>query len=305
MEDEHDREQIPSAGAYHVALMGDSVLDDFYWLSDPLVDVRVQLESELRKKNPNHRVSNWAVDESTIDCVLYGARPRDVYLSSRAWKGIENYPTANDGKVYPLRLLASHTPTHVVLSIGGNDARVAFAESFDLENIYRIMIGNGIDKSLRTLIQNIVKRVPKLILVYVYHPQITMFPIIYWLPPENVVTELLIKFSPIYFSVAKEFNLPVIDLSRTFNPYDSSDYGTTPIEPSNKSGMYIAKLVEYVLEDFKFGTEENSKVYWGIPGEIQSESLALWTEAVYREKLQNHILKAKQKEEESSLCNIS
>jgi len=306
MEDDSEP-QPPDPGSFHVALMGDSVLDDFYWLSDPNWDVRVQLVSELKKNNPNHRVSNWAVDESTIHCVLYGSRPRDVYVSSRAWRGLENYPTASDGNVYPLHLLGTHTPTptHVVLSIGGNDARVAFSESFDLENIYRIMIDNGIEKSLRALIQNIIKKVPKLILVYVYHPQITMFPMLYWLPPEKVVTELLIKFSPIYISVAKDFNLPVIDLSRTFNPYDSNDYGTTPIEPSNKSGMYIAKLVEYILEDFKFGNEEKSKVYWGIPGEIQSEPLANWTEEVYREKLQGHILKSKQKEEQSSLCNIS
>jgi len=35
---------------YHIALMGDSVLDNFYWLSDPNLDVRIQLESELKKK---------------------------------------------------------------------------------------------------------------------------------------------------------------------------------------------------------------------------------------------------------------
>jgi len=206
--------------------------------------------------------------------------------------------------VYPLHLLGKFPPTHVVLSIGGNDARIAFAHSFDLENIYNIMINNGIERSLRSLIQTMLRSVPKIILVYVYHPQITMLPMLYWLPPEKVVTELLIRFSPLYFSVAKDFNLPVIDLSRTFNPYASDDYGSTPIEPSNKSGMYIAKLVEHVLEDFTFG-KDPSKVYWGVPGEIQSEALDCWTEAVYREKLQQHILQSKQKEENSSICNIS
>jgi len=303
MEDDKNNQDQPGSGL-HVVLMGDSVLDDFYWLSDPTMDVRAQLESELQKKNPLHHVSNWAVDESTIHCVLYGTRPRDVYVNYRALIGLSGYPTDKDGKVYPLRLLGTSTPTHVVLSIGGNDARVVFAESFDLENIYSIMINNGIDKSLRTLIKSILKRVPKLILVYVYHPQITMVPMLYWLPPEKVVTELLIRFSPFYFSMAKEFNLPLIDLSRTFNPYDSGDYGTTPIEPSNKSGMYIAKLVEHVLEDFKFGIDQ-TKVYWGVPGQFQSESLEDWTEAVYRENLERHILQSKQKEENNSFCNIS
>jgi len=251
-----------------------------------------------------HRVSNWAVDESTISCVLYGTRPRDVYVSSRDWSGLEKYPTEKDGKVYPLRLLAQSLPTHVVLSIGGNDARVAFAESFDLDNIYHSMINNGIDRDLRQLIKSIIRSVPKLILVYVYHPQITMLPMLYWLPPAKVVTELLIRFSPLYFSVAKDFNLPVIDLSRTFNPHDSDDYGSTPIEPSNKSGMYIAKLVEHVLDDFSWGTDK-TKVYWGVPGEIKSEALEGWTEAIYRERLQQHIIQSKEKEEKSSYCNIS
>lgn len=60
--------------------------------------------------------------------------------------------------------------------------------------------------------------------------------------------------------MARKYSLPIIDLSRTFNPHSSKDYGTTPIEPSNKSGEYIAELVLHVIENFNFGSNE-AKVY--------------------------------------------
>lgn len=43
--------------------------------------------------------------------------------------------------------------------------------------------------------------------------------------------------------LAVEFRLPIIDLSRTFNPHDKTHYGSTPIEPSNVSGQFIADLI--------------------------------------------------------------
>jgi hypothetical protein len=40
------------------------------------------------------------------------------------------------------------------------------------------------------------------------------------------------------------------------------DFGTTPIEPSEKSGMYIADLISEVIRDFQFGTD-GAKIYSG------------------------------------------
>lgn len=51
-----------------VALVGDSVLDDHYWLDDPAEDVRAQTERTLKASNPSANVTvfNFAVDESTV-----------------------------------------------------------------------------------------------------------------------------------------------------------------------------------------------------------------------------------------------
>jgi len=181
-----------------------------------------------------------------------------------------------------------------VLSIGGNDARSAFAQSFDLEQIYNLMLKRGFVSMLDELITKIKAFVPKLMLVYVYHPQITSLPIVYGLPPQAVVTELLIKFSPILFKAAQKHSIPIIDLSRTFNPYDGSDYGTTPIEPSNKSGLYIVDLIKKVVEDFNFGVDK-AKIYTGFGPNIQIEELDdSWDESKYRKSIQDHLQKSVQ-----------
>lgn len=54
--------------------------------------------------------------------------------------------------------------------------------------------------------------------------------------------------------LAVEFRLPIIDLSRTFNPYDKTHYGSTPIEPSNVSGQFIADLIAKARQRKKKGT---------------------------------------------------
>lgn len=61
----------------NVALVGDSVLDDHYWLDHPANDVRAQTERTLKIAYPDRsiRVDNFAVDESTISCVLRGRAP--------------------------------------------------------------------------------------------------------------------------------------------------------------------------------------------------------------------------------------
>jgi len=125
-------------------------------------------------------------------------------------------------------------------------------------------------------------------LVYVYHPQVTSIPVLYGLPPKAVVTQLLVNFAPLFMDVARKFAIPIIDLSRTFNPYDSSDYGTTPIEPSNKSGMYIVGLIKKVLEDFKFGTDP-AKIYSGIGENIKVEVLDSTWNKKYEKSLHEYL----------------
>lgn len=99
-----------------VALVGDSVLDDHYWLQEPTEDVREQTERTLRRAHPsrNPQVLNFAVDESTVSCVLRGRAPASHYKAGRRKAGMEAYPMDSDGVVRPLSLLRNARPSHVV-----------------------------------------------------------------------------------------------------------------------------------------------------------------------------------------------
>lgn len=80
-------------------------------------------------------------------------------------------------------------------------------------------------------------------MVYPYHPEISCCPLCYMLPPASVITNIMTKFIPMFSEIAKKYGLPIIDLSRTLNPFDSCDYGSTPIEASICGGNEISDLI--------------------------------------------------------------
>lgn len=108
--------QAATSAGLNVALVGDSVLDDHYWLDRPKEDVREQTERTLRLAYPSRdvQVLNFAVDESTVKCVLRGRRPAAHYRQGRERARMERYPMEEDGVVRPLRLLRDAKPSHVV-----------------------------------------------------------------------------------------------------------------------------------------------------------------------------------------------
>ena len=58
---------------------------------------------------------------------------------------------------------------------------------------------------------------------------------------------------------ARKWKLPVIDLSRTFDPSNEKHYGSTPIEPSNLSGQMIVDLIKFVCQKYDFNKDDNSR----------------------------------------------
>merc|ERR1712157_499963 len=69
---------------------------------------------------------------------------------------------------------------------------------------------------------------------------------------------------PKIFEMAEKYKLPVIDLSRTFNTFDRSHYGSTSIEPSNKSGQFIVDILKFINDNFEFNSDKRtSKIYYG------------------------------------------
>lgn len=125
-----------------IVLMGDSVLDCFFWLHDPKQHLRVQIQQLLRaepktsspSENQEHlsrfRCVNLAVDQMTTYDFLRRTPTRNgwgQYSISRAQTGFPDaqdrqYFAAADGNMYSVENLRRlRNVRAVVISIGGND----------------------------------------------------------------------------------------------------------------------------------------------------------------------------------------
>lgn len=72
--------------------------------------------------------------------------------------------------------------------------------------------------------------------------------------------------------VAEEYKLPIIDLSRTYDPTNPNHYGSDPIEPSNMGGQLTVNLIRFVTQQYDFGDENRkSKVFYGLEESITVE----------------------------------
>jgi hypothetical protein len=117
-----------------------------------------------------------------------------------------------------------------VLSIGGNDARILLGLN-DANKIIETMEQTNFFNDFEIIVKRILEIQPKTILISVYHPLVIervysyprykIFSAIMGMPDEPVVTSLM-KAASRMFKVAEKHGLPVIDLSRTFDPYDVS-----------------------------------------------------------------------------------
>ncbi len=223
------------------------------------------LNEVLQKINPSNFCINLALDETESKDIYNGRKPAEMYVNKRAELNMEPYKISENGIFYPLEQLeklnlSDNKPTHIVLSIGGNDVRVSLiANKGDLDKVIKEMKESGFYKNYAKAIDSILTQNRKIIMIVVYRPGPG------FMIKLNDLNRLFEALIPGLLEEIRKRNLPVIDLSRTFNPLDSSDYGTTPIEPSNKSGMKIAKLIEFVLNDFNFDRDK-SKIYYGEEG---------------------------------------
>jgi lysophospholipase L1-like esterase len=124
----------------HVALIGDSTIDNVVWVEAASESVTEMLKRELLAVGhggddaaATATVTNLAADGFTSADCLHGA-PAFISASRRAEAG-DPFPVARiDESFAPLRHLASLSPppTHVVLSVGGNDIREILGEMSEL-----------------------------------------------------------------------------------------------------------------------------------------------------------------------------
>jgi len=244
----------------HIALLGDSTLDNVCWTGHPL-----EIAEQLRQLDDgNMRIANLAADGFNSTDLLKGAVPC-ISCSKRREIG-DPFPDLGIGNTFePLLCLEALDPpaSHAVISIGGNDVREILGNMHRLEEILVQFQSNYLQ-----ILKRVCEIVPKVILMFQYRPAFNMddsyhvYTAIGSLPgPGDAVTKLNKIMETVYAPIldeARNRNLAVIDLPRTCDIYDDSLY-ICQIEPSSKGGSMIAELIDHAIKNHDFG--RSSKLY--------------------------------------------
>lgn len=221
----------PSNTGNRILLVGDSTLDNAYWVHKGERDL-----TELFELEGKYDVLNYAVDNSRIADVMNGMSPEHVYRNNRRYA----YPVESNDKVEPMQHVGE--ANYVVLSIGGNDGRQRLSQGSTLA---------GLSAEYRALVQAIRAQCPKVILVIPYMPCFAIAdPAMK--TQRGTVETFMNEWRKAVMQIGTELHLPVIDLSVDIDSEDRSYYGTTCIEPSEKGSQVIKDRIEKVIEEFTF-----------------------------------------------------
>jgi hypothetical protein len=251
----------------NIALIGDSILDNFYWLTNNKQDLRQELNNLFALGS----VHNFAVDESTIIDVMQGCKPKLQYVMGRKRFFNDNYPypiDSSSGLVKPLDLLSKHSTDYVVLSIGGNDGRKHLSKLlWSSDSVVEAILADGFIDDIDTLLYCISQIQSRIIIVIPYKPHKTIFehyrssfgswflssvPVENWIDLSGRLDKVYDRLRSVYIEMAMKYNIPIIDLSRTFDHDNKDHYGITPIEPSNLSSRCIAQLIKHIVYEHNF-----------------------------------------------------
>lgn len=244
-----------------VALIGDSSLDNILW-----VEAGQSISKQLHAVDV--AVCNLAADGFTTADVLHGSRS---VISSSARRFQEPIRWSSGNIFRPLEQLGAlqPQPTHVVLSVGGNDVRHILGSLSQPERLQR---------TLQTLMENYVGIANKirqicpratLILMLQYRPccdpdedrhyrvyaameTVTMLP---GGPQFSRRTTSLQKLNALMESIYRRL-LPqlmhlqpkIIDMPNSFNVHSKAHY-SHQIEPSAEGGQIIADLIHAAMKE--------------------------------------------------------
>ncbi|CAH6419385.1 Hypothetical protein HVR_LOCUS590 [uncultured virus] len=246
-----------------IILLGDSLLDDFNYLEDKSNDLRKEL------MRIGFKVNNYAVVGSKLADIINGIEPNEDCRNSRCYP----YPVSDDGKVYPLKLLAQPSikpfvPVYnegflsfskpinkskeiemIVISAGGNNLRADVMKILlGLEGFFNGIINEEFISNYDKLIEEAKKRTDRILITSMYLPFLgpgSKYGMFGW-----IATPVVNRWKQFIEPFAKKHNVPVLDLSQTFDSANREHYGSTDMQPSNLSNKCIAKCIEYIYSNY-------------------------------------------------------
>ena len=221
--------------------------------------------NRLIKYNDIYEIQNLAVDGFTSNNMINGG---STGISSKSRKKA-NDPIPNDtGSFNPLTYLENNlfdtkiiteNNSYAIISIGGNDIRHI------LGSIARDL-GTTIAKfhsNYTEIIGKIKKCCNKIIIMTQYRPDINndyhykVYSSMESLPPSDITPiqkmNHLMEFQlyPEIFKLARLHNIPIADMSKTFN-YNNSSLYVSQIEPSASGSQTISSLLSHILYNHDF-----------------------------------------------------
>jgi hypothetical protein len=262
-----------------ICLIGDSILDNFNYIDNPICDITHQLSKLMN----DYKIFNYAVDGSKIKNVYDGAVPSEESVLNRDlfFGGMCPYHTEYSGKVKPLKLLKKNPPDFIVCSVGKDEGEkhkskfiwgsktfldAVFKDGFKDEYVHLMHLLSKI-KNSQMMKTNVIIILPPLPHESIFeHFRKTTGWGLQFVPIENMfnfwqkLEEVYKEFRKIYISLAKKHKFAIIDLFRTLDSKDETHYSHVPQELSNKSGKCLAKLIQYVIKKHNF--HEKTKIYF-------------------------------------------
>jgi len=225
---------------------------------------------KLAEKLASYFIVNYAADGFTSGDVLNGAYPSISFAARHAAGDPFPVKRFEAGLFKPLSAMRQLKEEGkdikiALLSVGGNDVREILGRMEHLPKRVGMF-----RKNYPAIVDEIRKITPNLILMLQYQPSFkddSHYGVYRALGklvnnPSLSVPCLNALMEEVYgdvFKLAKEYQLPIVDLPNSFDINDKSLY-RSQIEPSSKGGDIIVDLVSHVVKNHDFNGP--SQIYW-------------------------------------------
>lgn len=235
-----------------IILIGDGILDNYQYLSNPDHDLTYNIERR------GHKVENYAFETVKLFDVRKGIKIPTAMKRSRKYP----YRVSSDERMHPLHYLGGHfqklydmhpgeeEEKMVVLSLGGNDINSNKLKAvFGFNSFMSSILSDDSRREYREIIEGIIAKGYKVLLISLYLPYLgDGSPYAVW---KSFSEKVVNAWNNFLFELAKNCDVPVLDLARTFNPQHKSHYADDMTHMSDSSSRNMAKCVSHIYKHYE------------------------------------------------------
>lgn len=241
-----------------IYLIGDGILDNFKYLDDKNLDLCKEIS------NLGYEVHNYAKEEMKVIDVLNGYKLENSQSKLRSY---QYQIDSKDSKLYPLKLIQNNKKTTstfnsvytndnnndniAVISIGGNDVNERFFNIvMGVDYFMNAILTPEFQANYEKIIESVNINCKKKILISMYLPFLGEGSSYGKYASYSVC--IMDKWNNFIYSLAKKYDIPVLDLNKTLNNKNRSHYSKiNDTRLSNVSSKCIAKCIKYIHKHYE------------------------------------------------------